>query len=159
VRYLILFFSCSFYGQLLHHQMLSAQGASIITNNGFVINQTIGQQSLTGNSSGSYIVMQGFQQSLWGNYIASNAAEDLIGIKITTYPIPFTETVNFQFSEPITDLVSILIFDIVGRVVYQQNKIPIDTLLSLNLSMLPSTKYLVRLQTVKLNYYTQIIKK
>jgi hypothetical protein len=44
-------------------------------------------------------------------------------------------------------------------VVYQQNKIPIDTLLSLNLSMLPSTKYLVRLQTVKLNYYTQIIKK
>jgi hypothetical protein len=159
MKYLFLFFSCSFYGQVLHHQMLSAQGASIITNNGFVINQTIGQQSLTGNSSGGYIVMQGFQQSLWGKYIASTKAEDLIGIKITTYPIPFTETVNFQFSEPTTDLVSILIFDVVGRVVYQQNKIPIGTLLSLNLSMLPSTKYLVRLQTVKLNYYTQIIKK
>jgi hypothetical protein len=47
MKYLFLFFSCSFYGQVLHHQMLSAQGASIITNNGFVINQTIGQQSLT----------------------------------------------------------------------------------------------------------------
>jgi hypothetical protein len=159
MKYLFMFFSISFYGQVLHHQMISSQGLSKKMNNGLVVKQTIGQQSLTGNSTGEYVVIQGFQQSVWGKYIASNKKEEVDGIKITTYPNPFTETVNFEFSEPITDVVSITVFDILGRVVYQQNKIPINTLLTVNLTLLPSTKYLVRLKTIKLNYYTQILKR
>jgi hypothetical protein len=159
MRYLFLLISCSFYGQVLHHQMISSQGLTKEMTNGLVIKQTIGQQSLTGNSSGDYIVMQGFQQSLWGKYIASTTTEDLTIIKTTTYPNPFTETVNFQFSEPVTDVVTISVFDILGRMVYQQDKIPINAIVTINLAILPSTKYLVRLQTLKLNYYTQIIKK
>lgn len=159
MKYLFMFFSISFYGQVLHHQMLSSQGHTNKLSNGLIISQTIGQQSLTGNSSGDYVVMQGFQQNVWGKYIAASKTEEIDGIKTITYPNPFTETVNFQFSEPITDVVSILVFDILGRVVYQQDKIPINNLLTINLAMLPSTKYLVRLKTLKLNYYTQIIKK
>jgi hypothetical protein len=159
MKYLFMFFSFSFYGQVLHHQMISSQGLSKEMPNGLVIKQTIGQQSVTGNSNDTYVVMQGFQQSLWGKYIATSKKQEIEGIKTVTYPNPFVETVNFQFSEPITDMVSILVFDILGRVVYQQNKIPINTILTINLEMLPSTKYLVRLNTPKLNYYTQIIKK
>jgi hypothetical protein len=159
MRYLILFFSCSFYGQVLHHQMISSQGTTSKTSDGTLVRQTIGQQSVTGNSNDGYVVMQGFQQSVWGKYIASSKKQEIDGIKTVTYPNPFVETINFQFSEPITDMVSILVFDILGRVVYQQDKIPINTILTINLEMLPSTKYLVRLNTPKLNYYTQIIKK
>jgi hypothetical protein len=159
MKYLLLFFSCTFYGQVLHHQMLSSHGTSHELSSGVIINQTIGQQSLIGNSSTDFVVMQGFQQSLWGKYIASTRIEDLSGIKTTTYPNPFTETVNFQFSESVTDVVTISVFDIVGRLVYQQDKTPINNILTINLAMLPSTKYLVRLQTLKLSYYTQIIKK
>jgi hypothetical protein len=159
MRYILIFFSCSFYGQVLHHQMISSQASFHESSTGLIIKQTIGQQSLTGNSSGDFVVMQGFQQSLWGKYIASTRVEDLSGIKTTTYPNPFTETVNFQFSEPVTDFVTISIFDISGRLVYQKDKTPINNILTINLAMLPSTKYLVRLQTIKLNYYTQIIKK
>jgi len=159
MKYLFLFFSCAFYGQVVHHQMLSSQSASHELSSGVIINQTIGQQSLTGNSITNFVVMQGFQQNLWGKYITSTATGDLTVIKTITYPNPFTHTVNFQFSEPVTDVVTISVFDILGRVVYQQDKVPLNTILTIDLSILPSTKYLVRLQTSKLTYYTQIIKK
>ena len=159
MKYLLLLFSISFHGQVLHHQMLSSQGRTNKLSNGLIISQTIAQQSLTGNSSGDYVVIQGFQQSVWGKYIASNKTEEIDGIKIITYPNPFTETVNFQFSEPITDMVSISVFDILGRLIYEKNKIPINAILTINLGMLPTSKYLVRLKTTKLNYYTQILKK
>lgn len=159
MKYLFMFFSISFYGQVMHHQMISAQGKSKEISNGLVINQTIGQQSITGNSGGEYIVMQGFQQSLWSKYIASSKADQIVGIKTITYPNPFTDIVNFQFSAAITDIVSVWVFDILGRVVYQQEKIPRNGVLTINLAILPSTKYLVRLKTPKLNYYTKIIKK
>jgi hypothetical protein len=83
---------------------ISSQGLSKEMANGLVIKQTVGQQSLTGNYSGDFIVLQGFQQSVWSKYIASNKTEDLVGIDIYTYPNPFTETIHFQFSEPITML-------------------------------------------------------
>jgi hypothetical protein len=159
MRYFFLFFSYAFYGQVMHHQMLSAQGASYELSSGVIINQTIGQQSLTGNSSTDFFVLQGFQQNLWGKYITSSDTGDLTGAKTITYPNPFTQTVNFQFSEPVTDVVTISVFDIMGRLVYQQYKVPINATLTIDLSLLPTTKYLVRLQTPKLTYYTQIIKK
>jgi hypothetical protein len=159
MKYLLLLFSCTFYGQVLHHQMLSSQGATQELPGGIIIKQTIGQQSLIGTSSGDNIVMQGFQQSLWGKYIASSKTVDLSGVNISTYPNPFTETVHFKFSEPITDVVTISVFDILGRLLYQQEKTAINSILSIDLGRLPSTKFLVRLQTPKVNYYTQIIKK
>jgi hypothetical protein len=154
-----MFFSISFYGQVLHHQMLSSQGQSIELSNGLMVNQTIGQQSVTGNSSGDFVVMQGFQQSVWAKHIASNETAEMDDIKTTTYPNPFTETVNFEFSKPITDVVTVYVYDLVGRLVYEQQKQSNDTVLTINLSSLASSEYLVRLKTPKYIYYTKIIKK
>lgn len=159
MKYLLLLFSVSFYGQVLHHQMISSQGASTKTADGLIIKQTIGQQSLIGTSGNkNYVVMQGFQQSLWGKYIASNNVETIEGIKIITYPNPFTETINFQFSKPVADSISISIFDVLGRLIYEHNQNAIGAILTIDLNTLPTSEYLIRLSATNLNYYTKIIK-
>lgn len=159
MKYLLLLFSFTFHGQILHHHMLSSQGQSAKMTNGLIVKQTVGQQSVTGSSSKTHKVMQGFQQSLWGKYINSNEIATPEAITAVTYPNPFTETINFQFSKPINEVVSIFIFDITGRIIFNQNKKVVDHLLTIDLSGVPSSEYLVRLITTKLNYYTKIIKK
>lgn len=160
MKYLLLLFSITFQGQVLHHQMLSSQGVSTKTPNGLIIRQTVGQQSLTGTSGNKdYVVMQGFQQNLWGKYIASNTIDAIDTIKMTTYPNPFTETINFQFSKPVADVITISIFDFLGRLIYEQNRTAVSDILTIDLSGLPTSEYLIRLKTKTLNYYTKIIKK
>lgn len=158
MKYLLLLFSITFQGQVLHHQMLSSQGLSTKTADGFIIRQTIGQQSLAATATHKdYVVMQGFQQSLWGKYIASNT-DTIESIRTTSYPNPFITSINFQFSKPLTDVISISIFDIMGRLIYEQKKKAINTILTIDLASLPASEYLVRLNATKLNYYTKIIK-
>jgi hypothetical protein len=152
---LLFFLSFSFYGQVVHHEMISAQGGSKTLDNGLIINQTIGQQSSIGNSNKGYIIIQGFQQNLWGNFIASNVV-DVISTK--TYPNPVTSTVNFQFSQLIIEPIAIRIYDASGRLVFKGEKSATDTILSFDLSSLPTTQYLVHLYTSNFSYYTQIIK-
>jgi len=159
MKYLFLLFSITFQGQILHHQMISSQGASIKVVDGLMISQTIGQQSITGSSSNKdYVVIQGFQQSLWAKYIATNKTDSLEQIIIITYPNPFIETVNFQFSKSITDFVSISVFDILGRLVYEHKVKAENSILSIDLGRLRSSEYIVRLNTINFNYYTKIIK-
>lgn len=160
IKYLFLFFSITFQGQVLHHQMLSSQGTSTKTPDGLIIMQTVGQQSLSGTAANKdYIIMQGFQQSFWGRYIASNDIYAIEGIKTTTYPNPFTQVINFQFSKPVTDVISLSVFDVSGRLLYEQSKPAVNNILSVDLSRLPTSKFLIHLKTNNLNYYTVIIKK
>ncbi|MFV5699286.1 T9SS type A sorting domain-containing protein [Flavobacterium sp. ZT3R17] len=156
MRYLLIFFTITFHGQVLHHQMLSSQGISKKMPDGLIVTQTIGQQSLIGTSSNKFVVMQGFQQSVWGKYISSNLLDD---IKTTTYPNPFIETVSFEFSKPINQLININVFDISGHLVFEQKIKPNNTILTIHLPSLPSSEYLVRLNTDNFNYYTKIIKR
>ena len=155
MKYLLFLFSITFHGQVLHHQMFSSQGGTTKTSNGLIVRQTIGQQSAIGNLSGNTVVIQGFQQSLWSSYITLN---DQIEITTLTYPNPFTETVNFQFSQSVPDQISVHIYDLLGRLVFEKNDVINDRILTIDLSTLPQSEYLVRLQTLKFNYYTKIIK-
>jgi hypothetical protein len=50
--------------------MISSQGKSSVLSNGIRVKQTIGQQSVSGNSKGDYIVQQGFQQNRWTKILA-----------------------------------------------------------------------------------------
>lgn len=160
MRYVILIFFCfsiSTYGQKLHRQMLSSQGKSTITSDGFYVSQSIGQQSAVGNSKKDGVYYsQGFQQSIWGSYIRSTMNNSITTI---TYPNPFVETINFQFSQAITDVISVMVFDIRGRLVFQVEKRAVQNTLTVELPMLASSNYLVRLTAPNYNYYTQIIKK
>jgi hypothetical protein len=136
--------------------MLSSQGISKKMPDGLVVKQTIGQQSLIGTSSNKYVVMQGFQQSFWGNYISSNLIDD---IKTTTYPNPFIETVSFEFSKPIIGFINVNVFDLSGHLIFEQKIKPNNTILIIRLPSLPSSEYLVRLSADNFSYYTKIIKR
>ena len=80
-------------GQNIHHQMISSQGSSSLTSSGLIVNQTIGQQSITGSFTGSFSVQQGFQQSYWYNYL-SNSNPILVSVS----PNPFQELIQFSIS-------------------------------------------------------------
>lgn len=152
---LFLVFVNSIFGQNLQRQMLSAQGNSIALTNGMYVSQSIGQQSLTGTSQKNNLtISQGYQQSLWSNYIKKN---DISIISTKTYPNPFHNIVYFEFSKPIHTTIQITLFDITGRIVFQETKKANETILSISNLNLPSATYLVHLTSEKWNYYTQII--
>ena len=147
----------SVYSQSLHHQMLSAQGTTTQLTNGVYVSQTIGQQSVIGTSTKDGVTYsQGYQQSVWSTYFKQNAV--LSSITTTTYPNPFVQTVNFQFSKPLSDVISASVYDIRGRLIFSQEKQASGNILTLDMPQLASSNYLVRLSTPNYTYYTQILK-
>jgi hypothetical protein len=152
----LLFFNGLLYSQNLHHQMFSAQGKSIELSNGMLVSQTIGQQSAIGNYKNTYTVGQGFQQSNWGKLAK---AKDVSKISTITYPNPFISTINFQFSQAITEKIMIVVFDVRGRLVYQQKLMATGNILTIELPQLPAGSYLVLLKASNYTYYSKILKK
>jgi hypothetical protein len=153
---LLLLFTSRIYSQNLHHQMLSTQGTSKVLSNGMLVSQTIGQQSAIGNHTNGITVGQGFQQSHWAKFLNSNVA---VQITTTTYPNPFIATVNFQFSQIIKEPIEITVFDVRGRLIFQDKKRAAESILTVELPQLASSNYLVRLSAPNYTYYSQILKK
>jgi hypothetical protein len=156
MKYILLLFCTTFYGQTLHHEMLSSQGASNTLPNGITVNQTIGQLSVSGTSVSDIDVQQGFQQSFWSQRMATN--DPIAEVKVMVYPNPFVTTVNFQLPPSISPTVTILVFDQQGRIVLNVQKNTMGGLATVDLSNLPDAMYLVQLSASNLNYYTKIIK-
>jgi hypothetical protein len=142
------------YSQTLHHQMISAQGGNSVSQSGIVVKYTVGQQSVTGTKTGNVIVQQGFQQSNWDKIIATNE----VVINTTTYPNPYVDVLNFQFSQSIGDSVSLLVFDVLGRQVYANSLQIFENKTSINLQELQSAEYFVQLSNNTFTYHTKIIK-
>lgn len=141
---------------VLHHQMLSAQGTSKELSSGIYVSQTIGQQSVIGNyTKDGKTYGQGYQQSVWNKYISSNTKNIITTV---TYPNPFVATINFQFSQPIKERIKMELFDVRGRLIFQTEQLPADNLLTVALPNLPSTNYLVKLSAYNYTYYSQILK-
>ena len=143
------------FSQVLHHQMLSSQGSSLKTSNGYIILQSIGQQSAVGNFNKDYLVQQGFQQSLWGKYLVSNS--DLKNT-VTIYHNPFFSMVNFKFFQQIKDVIQIDVFDLNGKLVYKGTKNNSNELINIDLVHLTLGSYLVRLTSKNFICYNKIIK-
>jgi hypothetical protein len=134
--------------------MLSAQGGNATTQSGIVVKYTIGQQSVTGTKIGNVIVQQGFQQSNWDKIIANN----VVLINTTTFPNPYIDIINFQFSQTIGDNVSLIVFDVLGRQVYSNTLQIFENKTSANLQALQSAEYFVQLSNNTFTYHTKIIK-
>jgi hypothetical protein len=156
MKYILLLLCSTFYGQTLHHQMLSSQGNSNTLPNGITVHQTIGQHSVSGNSRGDVDVQQGFQQSYWSKLIDQNNLNE--SVQVAVFPNPFVTTLNFQFSQTIPPSINVLIFDIQGRIVLNVQKNTIEGLATVDLSTLPDALYLVQLTAPNFNYHTKIIK-
>lgn len=142
--------------QQLHHQTISSQGATIKTTSGLIVKQTIGQQSVTGNSQGEITVQQGYQQSHWETLTRRS---EKLNVLISSFPNPFREILNFQFSNTQDSPVRISIFDSHGRLVFDKTTAVVDNIITLeDLTELPNAQYLVKLSSKNLNYHTIIIK-
>ena len=152
---LLLLITISGYSQRLHHQMLSSQGGNTTASSGVVFKYTIGQQSVTGTTNGNFITQQGFQQSNWEKIIATN---NTVRVNTTTYPNPFVDIINFQFSQSVGEQVSLLVYDILGRQVYFNNIQVTENKIIVNLQELQSAEYFVKLSNNSFTYHTKIIK-
>ena len=135
--------------------MLSSQGGNATTSSGIVFKYTIGQQSVAGTTKGLLTTQQGFQQSNWKKIIGTNTTAL---VNTTTYPNPFVDIVNFQFSQPVGEHVSILIYDILGRQVYSNTISVTENKIIANLQELQSAEYFVKLSNNSFTYQTTIIK-
>ena len=156
MKYLLLLFTVTFHGQVLHHQMIGSQGNSQTLANGIVVSQSIGQQTVIGTSVNGFTVQQGFQQNSWTEYILIN---DLNKIKTTTYPNPFIRTINFEFSEVMNRMVEVSIYDFLGHLVFNKEHMVTDKLMTLNIDLVTGHEFLVKLSGINFVHYTKIIKK
>jgi len=152
---LLFLFGQNMFGQELHRQMISSQGALKVTETGHTVLQTVGQQSVTGTTVGAIIVQQGFQQSYWKERIAETPSSRVI---VTTYPNPVVGLVNFQFSDALSGTVAVSVYDIQGRLVFSKSEIVVGNLITLDLQWLVAAPYLVRITSSPFNYYAKIIK-
>jgi len=153
---LIFFTSWCGFAQNVHHQMISSQGKNASITNGIIVSQTIGQQSLTGTSPNGVTVQQGFQQSNWNKIITAVPPTSIV---TTTYPNPFVDSLTFQFSTAPSNLVRIEIYDILGRLLYNEKNEVTDFKTTINPIQLPSAEYLVKITAQNYTYFTKIIKK
>ena len=153
---LFLLFTISGYSQRLHHQMLSSQGSTARTSSGVVIRQTIGQQSVTGNYKNSnFIVGQGFQQSKK----MKSSSPSITIIKVIAYPNPFVEKVNFKFSSSVEGPIKITIYDIVGRLIFTDEKPLINNAVSFDNLIFAEGEYFAKLTANNFTYSTNLLKR
>lgn len=142
------------FSQNIHHQMISAQGKSIVSNSGWIVKQTVGQLSISGNFSGSLTVQQGFQQSFW-DYSSVPTR-----FHVSISPNPFTDQIQFNFSSLKNKKTDVQIFDVNGRTVYWKEFSKVkDQLLTLYLKHLSIGMYLVKITSQDINHFSKIIKK
>ena len=142
------------HGQTIHHQMISSQGASITTPTGLKVKQTVGQQSVIGNSINKLTVQQGYQQSFWQAHL-SNSVNLIRDIKI--HPNPVSDILHIEFTNIPKLPLNLLLFDVNGRLIYSQNHNLENLRLTLDVSKFSIGIYLVQLKGANIDYYTKII--
>ena len=148
-------FTCNLLqAQSLHHQMLGCQGGTGSSTDAIKVLFTVGQQSVTGTTINGISVQQGFQQSNWGKIIQQNT----ISVNTTVFPNPFIDVVNFSFSNSPGIDISIVVFDLLGRLVHSEVVKTNDNTISINLNNLSTAEYLVKLTSNNFIYSTKLIK-
>lgn len=153
----ILIFSCFLsFSQKLHHQMITAQGATFAAKNGLVVRQSIGQMSTIGNASvGSIILQQGFQQSLISQFFPVYNVNTIL---TTIYPNPFNGPLSVVFSEPIVNNLSVSVFNMSGFSLFTKSFTTPQSELNFNFDNLPVGSYVINMTAKNYSYSTIIIK-
>jgi hypothetical protein len=135
--------------------MISSQGTTQHIPGGIIVRQTIGQQSTIGNyRNADIIVGQGFQQS----DKMKTAVAPVISITTITYPNPFIDKVNFQFSSPISGPIKVALFDLAGRLVYYKEKLSHENTVTLENLSFAQGEYIVKLTAKNYTYSTNLLK-
>lgn len=158
IFYLLFLFSFSLhYSQAkVHHWMMGAQGKSSTLSNGVTVYQSVGQQTVTNTGSAKDFVQQGFQQSYWKNIISKNNSKNIV---TQLFPNPFVDFLTITFSSSPGKIITCEIYDLQGRLVFNEKIENTNNQIKLNLKKLINTQFLLRILGDKLVYSHMIIKK
>lgn len=121
-----------------------------------VVLQTVGQQSVIGSATVSNLTLQqGFQQSL---IFKSTPIYGVNTMVTTVYPNPFLGMVNINFSKEIAGEMGIVLYNMFGLMVYQEEKKDPAQTISLDFGHLPSGSYVLQLTSRDYTYSKILIK-
>ncbi|TKC00526.1 hypothetical protein [Pedobacter cryophilus] len=136
--------------------MISSLGVSKSLSNGLMVSQTIGQQSITGTSSGDkFLIQQGFQQALISKIVPVTS---FMTIQTAAFPNPFVDIICFKFSQHLKGDLTVAVYDYVGRVAYKKVFNSPGDVVNVNLGVLTPQKYVVNLTATNYSYSTIIAK-
>ncbi|MEL0456981.1 T9SS type A sorting domain-containing protein [Flavobacteriaceae bacterium SZ-1-7] len=139
---------------------LGAGGSSrvVSTQKGnYKVSQSIGQSSVIGTHYGNgFALRQGYQQPL--NNIKVVPISRNNNLVAHVYPNPFEESVDVTFSQDIKKDVSVLVFDVAGKLVYSKEFKPSQKI-NLNLVDISSGSYLLKVMSDDKLFNAKLIKK
>jgi len=134
-------------------QTIASQGGTYETTSKVLVSQSIGQASVIGGFGNKNAqVIQGFQQPYWTGLISQNP----LPLDITISPNPFVEEVMLSFDKDV--LMRINLYDISGKLVYNQKVNYTGPYQYFNFSGLAVGAYLVVIKANGLSYYTKLLK-
>jgi hypothetical protein len=136
----------------------SGSSENVTANNKqYVVQQSIGQGSVIGTFEGSvYPVRQGFIQP---NLMAKIV--DLVvplNLEATVYPNPFWECVSISFTEQIIGEVEVVVFDMVGRLVFSKSYTANQVVIA-QFKPLPNANYILKVTANNKQFINKILKK
>ncbi|TCK68751.1 putative secreted protein (Por secretion system target) [Winogradskyella wandonensis] len=120
----------------------------------YKVSQSIGQSSIIGTyKSNGYYLRQGYQQPL--NIHQSRDYSSLLSAKV--FPNPFSRQLNIVFTERIQSDISVLIFDINGRLIYNQNFEPRQDV-EIQIENISKGTYFLKVASKRKRFNTKLIK-
>jgi hypothetical protein len=129
--------------------------AHAIPGQGVVVQQSIGQSSVTGVFANSSVrISQGF---LRGIRVVSTEIER--AFEAIAFPNSFSDRITFRFTTEHQEVTQVLIYDAQGKRVYEANHLPKNKEIQLNLPYLATGVYVAHLRSGNKFVQSRIIKK
>lgn len=146
------------FSQEIARSTVGVSGGSTTLENGdktLLVQHSIGQSSVIGTfTSQKHTARQGFVQP---PIEVKKILIDESSLNATLFPNPFTSELQIVFNEVVDESLSILVYDIQGRVVFEKVAPP-EKQISLDLEHLSSASYVLLVNTQNKQFKATILK-
>ncbi len=121
----------------------------------YVVQQSVGQSSVIGTfRNGDMTARQGFIQP---PIKVQRVFEDESNLDATIFPNPFSSSIQIIFNEKVEGLISIDVYDVLGRLVHHEEKQAAGQM-SIELEKLSSAQYVLLVSTETKQFKANILK-
>ena len=120
------------------------------------VQYSIGQQGPIGKIKSMMVnARQGFIQP--PKFVETNSIIDNL-LKVRISPNPFREALDVVFSEEIKNKITVKIYDLMGKLVFD-DELPIKTEHKIYLNSIPDSQFILRIESKEKYFQTKIIKR
>jgi hypothetical protein len=150
-----LFFAYPIQGQILRNQSWVSMGNAALPVQGLLVQQSIGQNSVTGVfSTSSARISQGFLRG-----IRVVPTEIRPPFEAIAFPNSFSDRITFRFTTDHQEATEVVIYNTQGKRIYETIHLPKNKEIQLNLPHLASGVYVANLRSGNKTVQIRIIKK